>query len=59
MGMVSSSDKWGGPIPPDPPEPREHEWEPSRFTGNMTCAVCNLLPDDPNIEDECKGGDEE
>jgi hypothetical protein len=52
MGMASSSDRMHGPIPPDP-EPA-HNFTHARFTGNMICADCGLLPmDDEDIWSDC------
>ena len=52
MGMVSSSNNMHGPIPPDP-EPA-HNFKHARFTGNMTCEDCGLLPlDDEDIWSDC------
>ena len=33
-----------------------HAWQRARFTGNMTCANCGLMPmDEDDMETECEG----
>lgn len=38
------------------PDAAGHEWQTARFTGNVTCARCGLLPlDQDDRESPCEG----